>query len=387
MLISLVMCGDAIDEKQQIEPGIHQFEKYLDRLKDKNIGLVVNHTSLIDDTHLLDTLLSYDINVIKIFSPEHGFRGTADAGQHLSDNIDEKTGLPIISLYGKNRKPPQESLSDVDVIVFDIQDVGVRFYTYISTLTYVMEAAAEASIPVIVLDRPNPNGHYVDGPVLEDMHQSFVGLHPVPIVYGMTMGEYALMVNGEKWLKDTLKCELTVIECANYAHDSLYQLPIAPSPNLPNMRSVYLYPSLCFFEGTPLNAGRGTDFPFQVFGHPELKNAEFTYTPVSKPGASMNPKLKGELCYGINLTGKDPVLVALQRTIDLEYLIFAYQNMPDKTDFFIPYFENLAGTTKVRQQIIKGIPEDEIQQSWKEDIENFHKIRKKYLLYPDFTLF
>lgn len=371
----------------EIIVGAEQFQIYSQLLKDKNVGVVANQTSFLENEnqHLVDFLISKKVSVKKVFAPEHGFRGTADAGEHVKDGIDSKTGVPLISLYGRNKKPSQEQLEGIDVVIFDIQDVGARFYTYISTLHYVMEACAEAGIPIIVMDRPNPNGHYIDGPILEKENQSFVGMHPIPIVHGMTMGEYAQMINGEDWLKDKVKCSLSVIKMKNYTHDTAYSLPIKPSPNLPNDKSINLYPSLCFFEGTFINAGRGTDMQFQVFGAPSLPASEYTfeYAPKANEGAK-NPKFKGELCHGKDLR-KEPRL----SKINLEWLIDAYNangNLPDgkagKKDFFNSFFVKLAGTKKLQQQIEDGMSAEAIRDSWKVGLASFTKIRERYLLYP-----
>ena len=369
--------------KTDIIPGAYCINEYQPMLKGKKVGLVANHTSLIKHTHLLDTLLTLKVNLVKVFGPEHGFRGDAPDGKEISNGTDSKTGVTIISLYGSHKKPTKQDLQDIDLMVFDIQDVGVRFYTYISTLTYVMEACAENNIPLVVLDRPNPNGFYVDGPVLEPAYASFVGLHPVPVVYGMTIGEYAAMVNGEKWLKCTPHCNLTVIKCKNYDHKSLYQLPEKPSPNLPDMQAVYLYPSLCFFEGTVVSVGRGTDKPFKVYGHPKYTGGNFSFTPQPIKGVSEDPPLKGQRCFGKNLelSARE---ITKRGKIQLSWLMDAYKNLGTKNDFFTPYFEKLAGTNTLRQQILSGKSEPEIRKSWQPGLDTFKKIRKKYLLYPDF---
>ncbi|HLV92565.1 MAG TPA: DUF1343 domain-containing protein [Aequorivita sp.] len=360
--------------------GAEQFDSYSYLLKNKNIGIVANQTSFLESEkqHLVDFLISKKIAVKKVFAPEHGFRGTADAGEHIKDGVDSKTGVPLISLYGSNKKPSQEQLKGIDVVVFDIQDVGARFYTYISTLHYVMEACAEAGIPVVVMDRPNPNGHYVDGPILEKEHQSFVGMHPIPIVHGMTIGEYAKMINGEGWLNNNLKATLTVIEMKGYNHQMTYSLPVKPSPNLPNDKSINLYPSLCFFEGTFINAGRGTDMQFQVFGAPSLPSSQysFKYTPRSNEGAK-NPKFKDQLCYGKDLR-KEPNL----DRINLEWLIDAYNANGKKKDFFNSFFVKLAGTKKLQEQIEQGLTAEEIRSTWKDGLSKFKEIRERYLLYP-----
>ena len=362
--------------------GANQTDKYLPLLADKKIGIVGNQTSVIFKenggyTHLVDSLLSRNMKIEKVFSPEHGFRGKADAGEKVKDGIDTKTGLPLVSLYGSNKKPTDEQLKDIEMMVFDIQDVGVRFYTYISTLHYVMEACAENNIPLLILDRPNPNGSYVDGPILELSQKSFVGMHPVPIVHGMTIGEYAQMINGENWLANKVKCELMVIKMKNYDHEKNYSLPIKPSPNLPNDQAINLYPSLCFFEGTNVNAGRGTTHQFQVFGSPDL-NAEvfnYNYTPTPNDGAK-HPKNEGKLCYGMNLTSEEKL-----SEINLDWLIKAYQNTKNKNEFFNNFFPKLAGTQKLQQQIESGMSEQAIKATWQAGLADFQNTRKKYLLY------
>jgi uncharacterized protein YbbC (DUF1343 family) len=366
-----------------LELGAERTNLYIDKLKDKKVGVVANHTSMIKNTHLVDSLLSLKINVVKVFSPEHGFRGNADAGEKVTSNTDEKTGLPIISLYGKNKKPTAKQLEDLDVLIFDIQDVGARFYTYISTMSYVMEACAESNKELIILDRPNPNGHFVDGPILEEKFKSFVGMHPVPLVHGMTIGEYAQMVNGEGWLANKVKCKISVVKMKNYDHNYYYELPIKPSPNLPNMSSIYLYPSLCLFEGTPISIGRGTDFPFQVLGHPKIKTDRYSFTPKSIPGAK-SPKLEGELCYGYNLSVLGEEYMKGKKALNLFWLIDVYNNFPTKEGFFTEMFNLLAGTDQLQQQIKAGKTEEEIIQSWQSGLTQFKTTRKKYLLYKDF---
>lgn len=380
--------GDLVErptvEKSAIIVGANQTENYLNLLKGKNVGVVANQTSVIfkdeiqqGSTHIVDSLLALNIKVTKVYSPEHGFRGTADAGEYIENGVDEKTGLPIFSLYGKNRKPPKEFLKDIDVMLFDVQDVGVRFYTYISTLHYVMETSAELNIPVIILDRPNPNGHYIDGPILESEVKSFVGMHPVPIVYGMTIGEYGKMINGEKWLENGLQCDLTVIPLKNYTYDSEYDLPIKPSPNLPNAQSINLYPSVCFFEGTTLSCGRGTEMQFQVFGAPFLpkETFDFSFTPQPNFGAK-TPKHQGEVCFG-----RDLRTVERLSEVRLDWLIEAYVAAPDQKSFFNDFFPKLAGTKKLQEQIEKGMSVAAIKETWKPGLESFRKIREKYLLY------
>ena len=366
--------------KNKIITAANQTTAYLPLLKNKRVAIVTNHTSVVfkDDnsfTHLVDTLISLQVNITKVFAPEHGFRGKADAGEHVADNIDKKTNLPIVSLYGKNRKPKLEILDNIDVVLFDIQDVGVRFYTYISTMTNVMEACAEVGIPMIVLDRPNPNGHYIDGPTLEIEHKSFVGMHPIPLVYGLTIGEYANMVNGEKWFKDDLQCDITVIPLKNYTHKSEYNLPIRPSPNLPNDKSINLYPSLGFFEGTIISAGRGTEYQFQRYGAPFFPKTDFSYTPRPNFG-SKYPKFNGELCYGVELS-KTPKL----SSVDISFLIDAYNKTPKSKEFFGKTFTVHAGTLNLRKQIEAGMNAEEIKATWQKDIEIFKNIRSKYLIY------
>ena len=359
--------------------GASRLELYLSHLQNKNVGIVANQTSIFNGTHLIDTLLSEGINIKKIFTPEHGFRGTADEGASINNGIDEKTQLPIISLYGNNKKPNQEQLKDIDIIVFDLQDVGVRFYTYISTMTYVMEAAAENNIPIIVLDRPNPNGFYVDGPVLEKENTSFVGLHQVPVVYGLTIGEYAMMVNGEFWLKDSLQCDLEVVPLGNYDRNAIYELPVKPSPNLPNWESVYLYPSLCFFEGTIVSVGRGTESPFQLYGHPLMKE-KYTFTPRQSEGRKA-PLLCDQICHGELLIDYAHNYNINKNELKLTWLINAYNQLNDNDKFFNNFLVKLTGTKNLEQQIKAGLSEEEIRKSWEPKLNEYKKIRKKYLVY------
>ena len=369
-------------EKKSILVGAAQMESYLPLLKGQNIALVVNQTSRVGEQHLVDALLSKKVAIKTIFAPEHGFRGKADAGEKVADGKDAKTGIPLLSLYGKNKKPSAAHLKDIDWVVFDIQDVGARFYTYISTMHYVMEACAENGVKFLVLDRPNPNGHYVDGPVLEKKYTSFVGMHPIPIVHGMTVGEYAQMVNGEAWLANGQSCDLTVIPCKNYTHQTPYDLPIKPSPNLPNNRSIYLYPSLCLFEGTSVSVGRGTNTQFQVYGHPDFQEGNYTYTPTPMEGAKY-PKHKEKLCKGYDLR-KIPIQ-ELQTThgFTIDYLIDFYKNLDSKESFFLKnlFFDKLAGTDQLRLQIIAGKTAAEIRESWQSDLAAFKLIRERYLLY------
>jgi uncharacterized protein YbbC (DUF1343 family) len=363
--------------------GAARTEEYLKLLKGKKVGIVANHTSMINKTHLVDSLIELKINIVRVFSPEHGFRGKADAGEKVNSDIDASTGIPIFSLYGKNKKPFPKQIADLDIIIFDIQDVGVRFYTYISTMSYVMEACAENNKKVIVLDRPNPNGHFVDGPILEKKYKSFVGLHPVPIAHGMTIGEYAKMVNGQGWLANNVKCDLTVIKAENYDHNTYYKLPIKPSPNLPNMSSIYLYPSLCLFEGTPVSVGRGTTTPFQVVGHPLIDSDKYSFIPKSIAGAK-SPKLEGQECRGYNLSEFGADYIKTKGGINLFWLIDIYKNYPKKEGFFTQMFLLLSGTDQLKKQLESGIPEEEIYKSWQQDLIDFKKIRMQYLLYKDF---
>jgi uncharacterized protein YbbC (DUF1343 family) len=362
--------------------GADNYESYLTFLKDKKVGVVSNQTGILTNrTHLVDFLVANQINVLKIFAPEHGFRGTADAGELIIDGKDTKTGLPIISLYGANKKPKSEQLEGIDFLIFDIQDVGARFYTYISSLHYVMEACAENNIPLLVLDRPNPNGFIIDGPILEKEFTSFVGMHPVPILYGMTIGEYAQMINGENWLHSStssgqaLQCDLKVIPCVEYDRNASYAILEKPSPNLPNDQSINLYASLCFFEGTNVSSGRGTEKQFQIYGSPFLPNTGFSFTPEPNLGAK-EPMHKGVMCYGEDLSTIEPV-----NQIELKWLINAYNNTEDKTKFFIPFFSKLAGTQTLQHQIEEGVSERKIKKSWKRGLEQFKEIRKKYLIY------
>ncbi len=367
---------------ENIIVGAKQIETYQKLLISKNVGVVANQTSIIYEDnnrqfHLVDYLIQHYIEVKKVFAPEHGFRGKADAGEIVKDGIDPKTGLPIISLYGKNKKPSPKQLEGIDIMVFDIQDVGARFYTYISTLHYVMEACAEAGIPLIILDRPNPNGHYTDGPILEPDHKSFVGMHPVPVVHGMTIGEYAQMINGQGWLANKAQCDITVIPMQNYTHDTAYSLPIKPSPNLPNDAAITLYPSLCFFEGTIVSAGRGTAMQFQIFGAPSLPSEffPFAFTPEANEGAKY-PKFKGEMCNGLDLRNTEKM-----SKLNLEWLIEAYVGFGKKPEFFNSFFTKLAGTKKLQQQIEQGYTSREIRATWLPNLKKYEEMRQKYLLY------
>lgn len=372
IFILIFLCSFGLNA-QELILGANRIEQIISLTNEKSIAIVGNQTSMVNNTHLVDTLISLNQNIIAVFSPEHGFRGTGDAGTKIENEVDIKTGIPIISLYGENKKPKKKDLEDIDIIVFDIQDVGARFYTYISTLHYVLEACSEENITVIVLDRPNPNGHYVDGPVLEEKYKSFVGMHPIPTVHGMTIGEYAKMINGEKWIDK--KSNLTIIEMLNYDRNRIYELPVKPSPNLPNKKSINLYPSLCLFEGTNVSIGRGTEKPFQHFGSPFLKHYSYTFQPKSGPG-SKYPKHENKICYG-----KDLINTPILNSINLEWLIETYNQSQNKEDFFIGFFDKLAGTDKLRKQIISGKSSKEIKKSWKADLKEFKNVRKKYLLY------
>lgn len=402
VVLVLISCGNVKKEVEKVDEtlkqvqgdtsvivGANQTELYLPLLKGKRVGIVANQTSVIFNdgrlktenrsyTHLVDSLLSVNINVTKVFSPEHGFRGKADAGELVEDGVDTKTKLPIVSLHGKNKKPTKAQLEGLDIVVFDIQDVGVRFYTYISTLHHVMEACAEHNIPVLILDRPNPNGHYVDGPTLKSEYSSFLGMHPIPLVHGMTIGEYAKMINGEKWLVNGLQCDITVIPVKHYTHATFYSLPIRPSPNLPNDQAIKLYPSLGLFEGTTINAGRGTEFQFQRYGAPYLNKEAMTfeYTPVPNFGAK-HPKHKNSLCYGEDL--KDAAVDGMT----LKWVISAYNNATDKSLMFnTKNFTTHAGTELLQQQIEQGLTEAEIKATWQEDLDTYKEMRKQYLIYP-----
>jgi uncharacterized protein YbbC (DUF1343 family) len=388
--------------QKRIIPGAERMNVYLPFLKGKSVAVFANQTSIVQHTNLIDTLLKSGIKIVKIFGPEHGFRGDADAGEKVGNAIDKETGIEVISLYGKHNKPTAEDLQGVDVMIFDVQDVGTRFYTFISSLQYYIEAALENSKPLLILDRPNPNGFYVAGPVLDPKFKSFVGMLPVPIVYGMTLGEYAFMIAGENWLSEVANRKYAyylhaknsvdtpfhflVIKCLNYDHNSKYILPVKPSPNLPAIQSVYWYPSTCLFEGTVLSEGRGTDKPFELFGHPDLPKSLIHFTPQSKEGAT-DPKLNGQKCYGWDVSGTPAeVLKKVDKNIQLKWIIQAYKLFPDKQKFFLPGngFNRLAGNDTLMHQIKGGVSEKEIRKSWEQGLYNFKKIRKKYLLYKDF---
>jgi uncharacterized protein YbbC (DUF1343 family) len=366
--------------QDRLQTGAEQTGRYVPLLQGKRVAMVVNQTSVIGNSHEVDSLLALGVNIKLIYAPEHGFRGDADAGAHVSNATDTKTGLPIISLYGKNKKPTAQQLQDIDVVLFDIQDVGARFYTYISTMHYVMEACAEQNKQVMVLDRPNPNGYYVDGPVLEPKYKSFVGMHPIPVVHGLTVGELAQMINGEKWLAGQKSCQLTVIPVAHYTHRMRYSLPVKPSPNLPNDLAIQLYPSICLFEGTQVSVGRGTDWPFQVIGSPYYTKKAFSFTPRSVPGAT-NPPFLNQVCYGKKLAPAD-----IPGKFSLAFVLDFYQNSSRQQTFFNSnnFFNTLAGTDKLQAQIRAGRSEAEIRASWQPALQQYKALRRKYLLYPDF---
>ena len=379
---------DFIDNYKPISVGAKQIDRYLPLIKNKQVGVVANQTSIIEKTigdslrffHIVDYLHDdHNVAIKKVFAPEHGFRGEADAGELVKDGTDTKTGLPIISLYGKNKKPTPKQLEDLDILIFDIQDVGARFYTYISSLHYVMEACAEQNIPLLILDRPNPNGHYFDGPILEKAHKSFIGMHPVPIVHGLTIGEYAKMINGEGWLKNAIKCDVTIIPVKNYTHKTAYSPPVRPSPNLPNDKAINLYPSLCLFEGTTISVGRGTEKQFQVYGSPSFTKTDYRFTPQSNIGAKY-PKHENVNCYGYDLTYTKTL-----NELDLSFILKAYDLSPVKTEFFLKndFFTKLAGTKRLQQQIESGLSEVQIKATWKSGLKNYNTIRNKYLIYDD----
>lgn len=383
LLFCITLCTNAQKtNNSRIAVGAEQTSEYFPILKNKKIAVFSNHTGMIGNKHTIDVLLENKLNVVAIFSPEHGFRGDADAGEHVSSSVDSKTGVPILSLYdGKAGRPSEESMRKFDVLLVDIQDVGLRFYTYYISMVKLMDACAEYNRKMIILDRPNPNGHYVDGPILDMKYKSGVGWLPIPVVHGMTLGELALMVNGEKWLPASKECDVTVIKCKNYTHHSLYQLPVAPSPNLPNMKAIYLYPSTCYFEATPVSLGRGTSLPFQIYGHPNMRGYDYSFTPKSVPGAKNPPQLD-KLCYGKDLSGLSDKEI-WEKGVDLSYVIDAYTNLNMGEHFFRPFFELLIGTDYVRKMIIQGKSADEIKAMWKDDVEKFKVQRKPYLLYAE----
>lgn len=380
IILSILFTAACVNSQQVDEEllvGAQQFEKYVPLLNNKRVAVVANHSALIGNIHLVDTLLAEGVEIKKVMAPEHGFRGDKSDGAEIEDGKDTKTELPIISIYGKTKKPSPEMLRNVDVIIFDIQDVGVRFFTFISTMHYVMEACAENNKQIIILDRPNPHGMVVDGPVLNLKFQSFVGMHPIPTIHGLTVGELALMINGEGWLENGAKCTLTVIPIKNYTHNTPYELPVKPSPNLPNQKSIELYPSLALFEGTQVSIGRGTQEPFLQYGHPSFKT-DYSFTPVSIPGMSKYPPLEGKTCYGYYLADAD-----VKAGLDLSYLLNAYNDFPDKDSFFKPYFNKLLGNDLTMQQVKDGLTEEEIKSSWTEALLTYKEIRKKYLIYPE----
>ena len=381
LLFGLLLASLSAPAQDRIETGAEQTGRYLPLLEGRRVGIMTNHTGTVGRTHLVDTLRSLGVDIRVVFAPEHGFRGQADAGESVASYRDRKTGINVVSVYGSTKRPPDSIMQRLDVLLFDIQDVGLRYYTYLSSMHYLMEACAANGKQLIVLDRPNPNGFYVDGPVLEAKHRSFVGMHPIPVVHGMTLGELARMIDGEGWLRDGLRCKLTVIPCRGYTHRSRYRLPTAPSPNLPNMRAVYLYPSLCFFEGTPVSLGRGTDFPFQAYGHPELQG-DFSFTPRSNAGAK-NPPLKDNLCHGVDLRTSPSDERIWEREVDLGYVIDCYRQLNLGEKFFTPMFDRLTGTDYVRQMILQGAGADRIKASWADDVERFKQTRKPYLLYEE----
>ena len=383
IIITLLMTTIiAFAQSDRVIVGAESTKEYFPILKNKRIAIMSNHTGMVGDEHLLDLLIRNKFNVVAIFSPEHGFRGDADAGEHVSSSIDEKTGVPIRSLYGgEGQKPSKESMDMFDLLIIDIQDVGLRFYTYYATMVRLMDACAEDNKKMLILDRPNPNGHYVDGPILDMKHKSGVGWLPIPIVHGMTLGELALMTNGERWLPQSRVCDVTVIKCKNYTHQTLYNVPIPPSPNLPNMKSIYLYPSTCLFEATPVSLGRGTDFPFQVYGHPNMLGYDFSFTPKSVSGAKNPPQLD-RLCHGVDLRDISDEEI-FKKGIDLSYIIDAYNNLNLDDHFFRPFFEKLVGVDYIRKMIMEGKSADEIKAMWTDDVEKFKQQRRPYLLYEE----
>ncbi len=377
-VIGFATCSEA--QQQSIMVGAEQTSTYLPLIEGKRVAIVTNHSALVNNVHLVDTLMTLGVDIVKVMAPEHGFRGDRSDGAEITDSRDTKTNLPVVSIYGKTKKPTPAMLSDVDVVLFDIQDVGVRFFTFISTMHYVMEACAENNKPIIVLDRPNPNGMYVDGPVLDSAYRSFVGMHRIPLVHGLTVGELAEMINGEGWLKGGVQCDLTVISVKNYDHSTTYDLPVKPSPNLPNDLAVRLYPSLALFEGTVISIGRGTYEPFLQFGHPSMKDIfAHSFTPRSIPGMSKYPPLEGVTCYGQSFKNAD-----FEPGFTLEYLLGVYEKFEDRQNFFKPYFHKLTGQSSTMEQIKAGLTEKEIRASWEKDLIAYKSLRKKYLLYDDF---
>jgi uncharacterized protein YbbC (DUF1343 family) len=381
-VLSFTNCNSEIKQPDNsVSVGAEQMQDFLPLIKNKKVGIVANPTSMVVNTHLVDTLLSNGIDIKVVFAPEHGFRGEAEAGETINSGTDMKTGLKIVSLYGDHKKPTKADLAEIECMIFDIQDVGVRFYTYISTLQYIMEACATEKIPLIILDRPNPNGYFVDGPVLDMKFKSFVGMQPVPVVHGLTIAEYATLLNGEKWLKDSVICDLRIIKMKRWTHRTKYTLPVRPSPNLPNDAAINLYPSLCFFEGTIVSIGRGTDHPFQVIGYPENPDGDFIFTPKSISGVAKSPPYENQICKGLNLKKEGENKLG---EIRLKWIIDFYNQAPDKSKFFNNFFDSLAGSSQLREQIVSGKTEKEIKASWASDLKNYNNIRKKYLLYDDY---
>lgn len=382
IILLFISILQSYSQTPKVQVGAEATKEYLPLLKGKRIAIMSNNTGMVGNQHVVDLLVQNKVNVVAIFSPEHGFRGNADAGEHVSSSVDEKTGIAIRSLYdGDAGKPSKESMGLFDIMIIDVQDVGLRFYTYYITMTKLMDACAEYNKKMIILDRPNPNGHYVDGPILDMKYKSGVGWLPIPVVHGMTLGELALMINGEKWLPEARVCDVTVIKCKNYTHKTLYQLPIAPSPNLPNMKSIYLYPSTCLFEATPVSLGRGTSFPFQVYGHPNMKGYTFSFTPRSIEGAKNPPQLN-RLCYGVDLRNVSDEEI-FKNGFDLSYVIDAYKNLNLDDHFFRPFFEKLVGVDYIRKMIIEGKSAQEIKEMWQGDVAKFKKQRAPYLLYEE----
>lgn len=383
LFIGLLLSITSALTAQNIKTGAESVGEYLPLLKGKKVAVLTNQTGIIGKSHLVDSLVALKVNIVAILSPEHGFRGDADAGEHVSSSVDPKTGIPIKSLYeGNTGKPASELMKEIDIMVYDLQDVGVRFYTYLTTMARMMEACAENGVKMIVLDRPNPIGFYVDGPILDMKYKSGVGWLPIPTVHGMTLGELAGMINGEKWLKDGIQCDIQVIKCKNYTHASMYQLPVKPSPNLPDMRSIYLYPSTCYFEATPVSLGRGTSAAFQMYGHPNMKGYKFSFTPKSIPGAKFPPQLNNE-CFGVDLRTKPSTEEINKAGINLDYVIDAYKNLNLDDHFFRSFFENLIGQGYVRKMIKAGKSSAEIKAMWADDVAKFKIQRRPYLLYPE----
>ena len=385
LFLLIITISIASKTNAQIIVGAEKMNEYLQLLKNKKVALVVNQTSMVKNAHLVDTLLKRKVKILNIFAPEHGFRGDHSAGDKVKSGIDAVTKLPIISLYGKNKKPKEDQLAKCDLVIFDIQDVGARFYTFISTLHYVMEACAENNKLLIILDRPNPNGYYIDGPILDTTFRSFVGMHPIPIVHGMTVGEYAQMINGQRLLKDSIQCKLHIVKCERYTHDQLYRLPVKPSPNLPTAEAIFLYPSLCFFEGTSVSLGRGTSKPFECLGKPGNSIGDYTFTPTNLPGIAEKPPFQDTLCKGFLLSEYAKNFMFYDMKINLYWIKELYKVEKDKSTFFNSFFDKLAGTSNLRRQIAEGKSEEDIRQSWQEGLQQFKQIRKKYLLYRDFT--